>query len=170
MRGADTGRAGLRVKAGVAVLVGILALSLVAIADARSTKVSGGVEGDANAKVSMKIVKRNGKPRKVKKFKVTDLDHRCGLVVREFDRQFPGNIKINRVGITNRFNFVGLVTPPSGVPAPNDRNNLLVTGQMRRNAKKVTGTVDSTINLAPVPSAISNTCVTTTNREYTARK
>ena len=160
----------MRAKAGIAVLVGVLALSLVAIADARSIKVSGGIKGDANAEVSMKIVSKSGKPKKVKKLKFTNLDHQCGLVVREFDGSFPGKIKILRVGITNRFSFVGFVTPRSGVPTPNNRNNLLVTGQMRRNAKKVTGTVDSTINLAPVPPAISNTCVTTTNREYTARK
>jgi hypothetical protein len=159
----------LRAKAGVAVLVGILALSSVAIADARSIKVSGGVEGDANAEVSMKIIKKNGKPRKVKKFKFTDLDHQCGLVVREFDGQFPGKIKINKIN-NNRFTFVGLATPPSGVPAPNNRNNVFASGGMRPNAKKVTGGVGSTINLAPVPPFISNTCVTTTNFKYTARK
>lgn len=155
-----------RLVLGVAALASLL---LATAADGRVRKLSGGVKGDPNAKVSMKVVKRRGKPRKVKKFRFKNLDHRCGLTTREFDGKLPGKSRIDRVGITRRYTFFEFVMFPSGVHAPNDQNNITATGQMRRNAKKVKGTIGSTINLEPVPPAISNTCVADAHK-YTARR
>lgn len=149
--------------------VAALLLLPVAAASASTTSLKGTVPGDANARVSMKIVKVRGTPRKAKRIVFRNLDHRCSDgSVRDLTVRL-GQSRISKVGITSKYTFFDLNSPPSGLPAPNNLNNLFVTGKLRRSAAVVRGTVDSTIRFAPVPPAIANACISV-QRDYVARR
>ena len=68
-------------------------------AGAATVSLKGTVPGDANARVTMKVVKVRGTPVRAKRIEG--------------------------------------ISPPSGLPAPNNLNNLFVTGKLRRGAAVV---------------------------------
>lgn len=154
-------------RAWIASLTALLALPVAA--PASTTTLRGTVPGDANAVASMKIVKVRGTPRKAKRIVFRNLDHRCSDgSVRDLTVRL-GQSRISKVGITSRYTFFDLSSPPSGLPAPNDLNQLFVTGKLRRSAAVVRGTVDSTVRFAPVPPAIANACISV-QRNYVVRR
>ncbi|HEU4905112.1 MAG TPA: hypothetical protein VFT19_03220 [Solirubrobacterales bacterium] len=147
----------------------MLILLPIGASPASATTLHGTVPGDGNAVVSMKIVKVRGTPRKAKRIVFRNLDHRCSDgSVRDLTVRL-GQSRISKVGITSKYTFFDLNSPPSGLPAPNNLNNLFVTGKLRRSAAVVRGTVDSTIRFAPVPPAIANACISV-QRNYVARR
>ena len=150
---------------------GLLALSLLfaGSAEASTVKLAGKVVGDANSRVTMTVVKRRGTPVRVRQVAFKRLDHRCSDgTVRELNVRL-GQARILKVGITAKYTFFEGITPPSGLPAPNNLNNLFVTGKLRRSAAVVRGTVDSTVRFPPVAPAIANACVSV-QRDYVVRR
>jgi hypothetical protein len=138
-------------------------------ADAATVSLKGTVPGDANARVTMKVVKVRGTPVRAKRIEFKRLDHRCSDgTVRQLNVRL-GQARILKVGITAKYTFFAGISPPSGLPAPNNLNNLFVTGKLRRGAAVVRGTVDSTVRFAPVPPAIANACVSV-RRDYVVRR
>jgi hypothetical protein len=94
------------------VLVALLLLSATAMASTTSLK--GTVPGDANAVVSMKIVKVRGTPQKAKRIVFRNLDHRCSDgSVRDLTVRL-GQSRISKVGITAKYTFFDLISPPNG--------------------------------------------------------
>lgn len=92
----------------------------------------------------MKIDVRRGQPKFVKQFTFKRLDHRCtDGVDREYNRTFPGRIKLNKL-LTGRYVFFGSILPRSTPPlAP---GSFFVSGATRRSARRVTnGNISSTI-------------------------
>jgi hypothetical protein len=117
----------------------------------------------------MKVVKVRGTPVKVKRIEFKRLDHRCSDgTVRELTVRL-GRARISKIGITARYTFFESISPPSGLPAPNNLNQLFVTGKLRRSAARIAGTVDSTVRFAPVPPARANACISV-QRNYVARR
>jgi hypothetical protein len=148
----------------VAALTALLLLSATP-AGASTVKLKGTVPGDANAVVSMKIVKVRGAPVKAKRIEFKRLDHRCSDgTVRQLNVRLA-QTRILKVGITAKYTFFAGISPPSGLPAPNNLNNLFVTGKLRRSAAVVRGTVDSTVRFPPVAPAIANACISS-ERNY----
>jgi hypothetical protein len=153
-----------------------LALALLALpllfavgAEAATTTLKGTVPGDANARVTMKIVKARGTPVKAKRIEFKRLDHRCSDgTVRQLNVRL-GQARILKVGITAKYTFFEGITSPSGLPAPNNLNNLFVTGKLRRSAALVRGTVSSTVRFRPVAPAIANACINV-QRNYVVRR
>jgi hypothetical protein len=128
-------------------------------AEARALTLTGGVIGDSNATVTARLVKRRGTPSVIKWVVFRKLDHSCqDGSTRELNVVLKRS-RIERIGRTGRFTFFEILMPRSGLPAPNDRNQLAVTGKMRRSGRRVTGTVDSTVRFAPVPPARANACL-----------
>ncbi len=128
-------------------------------ADGATIPLRGKVLGDANSVVTMKLVKRRGVPVSVRQIVFRRVDHGCAdETVRELTMRHPGT-RVLKVGITARYTFFDLLTPPSGLPAPNDLNQVAVTGKLRRGAGLIRGTIDSTVRFPPVPPAIANACI-----------
>lgn len=149
----------------------LLAFSLLFVASAEASTVSllGKVEGDANSRVTMKVVKVRGTPRKVKRIEFKRLDHRCsGGASRELNVRLS-QAPILKVGITSRYTFFEGISPRSGLSPPNHLNQVFVSGKLRRGAGVVTGTVSSTVRFPPVPPAIANACLSE-SRNYTVRR
>jgi len=67
---------GSRILGSVAVVALVMAASA-AVAATATNKLVGGIKDDANGKVSMKIVVKDGRPVKAKKVKVSNLDYEC---------------------------------------------------------------------------------------------
>lgn len=163
-RGIDLRRYGLCAVAPLALLL-LFATS----ADAATVSLKGTVPGDANARVTMKVVKVRGTPVRAKRIEFKKLDHRCSDgTVRQLNVRL-GQARILKVGITAKYTFFEGISSPSGLPAPNNLNNLFITGKLRRGAAVVRGTVDSTVRFAPVPPAIANACVSV-KRDYVVRR
>ncbi|MEX2448803.1 MAG: hypothetical protein WD404_08705 [Solirubrobacterales bacterium] len=138
-------------------------------ADAAIVTLKGTVPGDANSRVTMKVVKVRGTSVRAKRIEFKRLDHRCSDgAVRELNVRL-GQAPILKVGITARYTFFKVISPRSGLPAPNHLNQLFVTGKLRRGAGTVTGTVDSTVRFPPVAPAIANACVSV-QRDYAVRR
>lgn len=107
-------------------------------------------------------------PRAVRGFKFAKLDHRCSDGVdRELDGSFPGRIKVIKVGITKRYSFFDLVERPSGRPAP---NSLLVSGKLRRSAKRSKGTISNTFRFPSSLPSGETTCVNDANQDFAVRR
>lgn len=158
-----------KVSSPLCVVVALTALLLSAApAGASTITLRGTVPGDANAAVSMKIVKVRGTPVKAKRIEFKRLDHRCSDgTVRQLNVRLA-QTRILKVGITAKYTFFAGISPPSGLPAPNNLNNLFVTGKLRRSAAVVRGTVDSTVRFPPVAPAIANACISS-ERNYVVR-
>jgi hypothetical protein len=147
----------------------LLLLPLAAGADGATITLRGKVLGDPNSVVRMKVVKRRGIPVLVKRVDFRRVDHDCADdVTRELTLHLPRS-RVERVGITARFTFFELLSRPSGLPAPNNLNQLFVTGKMFRGVRRVRGTVDSTVRLLPVPPARANACIAN-KRDYVVHR
>jgi hypothetical protein len=138
-------------------------------ADAATVSLKGTVPGDANARVTMKVVKVRGTPVRAKRIEFKRLDHRCSDgTVRQLNVRL-NQARILKVGITAKYTFFEGISMPSGLPAPNNLNSLFVTGKLRRGAGVVNGTVSSTVRFPPVPPAIANACLSV-QRNYVVRR
>lgn len=127
----------MRRNAQIAALVAALCSLLAAPpAGASSVSLAGAVPGDANARISMKVVKRKGQPKSVRQLWFKRLDHECtDGVDREYSRQFPGRIEIGRL-LTGKYNFFAAATPKS--PEPLAPGGFFVSGETKRSAQRVT--------------------------------
>jgi hypothetical protein len=75
-------RRGTRIKliGCVCALVGVLLLPATAVAGKEVRTLKGGLVGDENSKLSLKVVLKNGKPKRVKGLKFENLDAYCSLL------------------------------------------------------------------------------------------
>lgn len=147
----------------------LLLLPFAAEADGATITLQGKVLGDPNSTVAMKVVTRRGVPVLVKRVIFRRVDHDCSDgFTRELTLRLPRS-RVERVGITARFTFFELLSRPSGLPAPDNLNQLFVTGKMFRGVGRVRGTVDSTVRLLPVPPARANACIAN-KRDYVVHR
>ena len=161
----------------VCIFCGVLlpALLLASVADAKTRTVRGGVVGDADAQVTVRIaINKKGNPTKVKLFRVLRLDHACtDGVAREFDVTYKAKLRVRKLGLTPRYTFFGFSLTPSGRPAP---NSLFVTGKLKRKANKVHGEIGSSIRFPSSQPSGETFCgggpgpaTTSGNVRYTAK-
>ena len=116
-------------------LAGILAVCLAfpAMALAKSIKLTGGVVKDPDSKISLKVVKKNGKVTALDDFKLRGLDFRCGGKTYE---DF-GKIEIlDRIPVNDRGTFKARL--PN---VDNPKEKLRISGRVKKNGKVVSGNV-----------------------------
>lgn len=118
----------------------------------------GRVRGDADAKVSMVVQRRDGKPSRVTQFRFRRLDHICtDGVEREYSRRFPGRITIRGL-LPGRYNFFAsalVKTPP-----PLQPGGYFVSGEVGRSAQRATvRRISSTIRYPSAQPSGETACI-----------
>ena len=132
--------------------VGGIVVLAVAAATAYAAKTTyeleGPVEGDANARVSLKVVVKDGKPRAVKGLRYENLDTFCDQDA-EVGYETPagersgsaGKNEGPRIESDNSFRWVSYPSDPS--------RSVNVVGKVKRHGKKVTGLLEVFFNEEP---------------------
>jgi hypothetical protein len=138
----------------LAVLIAIAAVVFAgaAIAATKTHKLAGPVEGDANAKVKIQVVVKNGDPKRVKKLTYTNLDTFCdnddevGFETAVGDRSGSAGKNLGpKIEADKSFRWVSYPTDP-------DRT-VNVVGKVKPSGKKASGLLEVFFNDFPACKA-----------------
>ena len=113
-----------------------VALALPALALAGKTKVSGGVVGDKDAKVSLTVLKKHGN-QKIKNFKAVNINVRCGKQT----GNFIGPITITGPPLSVNDNGSFKARLPN---VSNPKEKLRISGKVKNGGRKVSGNIKTT--------------------------
>lgn len=120
--------------AAVCLAVGLLAVPSTAAAGRVVHTLKGGIAGDANARVKMKVVVRNGDPRRVKGLSYRNLDADCnGTPAGQLSGSAGRNLGPG-VEFDNSFRWVSFPANP-----PRQVN---MVGKLKRRGRKATGRLE----------------------------
>lgn len=146
-----------------AALSGLLLLATVSPAGGATRRLSADVRGDANARVSMKIISRRGTPRKVKALGYSRLDHQCSDgMPREYSDRVPGRIKITKPPF-GAYTFFSLTSTET-------TEQIFASGNPNRRGRVVRdGEISATVRFYDPSQPSQETSCTASVEDYVAR-